>query len=219
MSLDKRFIIALLLALCAFGCQSATQTNTAKPKAQVKEVADAAWQNALNRNISLRLKHQQPIKEFPDLTLARAEKDAASARALIAKMDAIPQQGLDHEDALTLAIIRWEAEGTVERLKYYWLSFPVTPYVAGQQLNLMHRVFAIHQFKADADQTNYLALTAGYADHLDQMLDKLKKQEEKNLRLPRPEIPAVMALFSAHRANSDKLFGVAPTRLADLAAK
>lgn len=219
MTFDKRFILLPLLAVLICGWQSGAQPNPANFKAQVKEIADAAWQESLSQSVSLRLKHQQPIEEFPDITLEQAEKDAASARAMITRIDAIPRQNLDHEDALTLDIIRWEAESRVEAAKYYWLSFSVTPYVAGwKRFAEMHRVFATHPFKTAADLANYLTLTGEYAAYLDQSLDKLKRQEAKGIRLPKPEIPAVIELFSAHRANTDKLFSVAPTRLEKLDA-
>ena len=121
MTFDKRFILLTLLAVLICGWQSGAQPHPANFKAQVKEIADAAWQESLSQSVSLRLKRQQPIEEFPDITLAQAEKDAASARALITRIDAIPRRNLDHEDALTLDIIRWEADSRVEAAKYYWL--------------------------------------------------------------------------------------------------
>ncbi|MGE0133018.1 MAG: DUF885 family protein [Blastocatellales bacterium] len=187
--------------------------DTAQPKAQVKEIADADWRHTLDQNIFLRLKYGLPIKKLPDLSPEQADKDDDYARSLIRKIDAVPKRNLDHEDALTLEILRWQAQSAVEGRKYYWLAFPVTPYVVGRSLNYIHQALASHRFKTADDLANYLGLADEYAAHLDQMLAKIKGQEEKGIRLPKPEIPAVVALFSAHRANSEKLFSVSPSRL------
>ncbi len=214
----KEIFCHLLILLIALGCQSVGQAqDTAQLKAQVKEIADADWQYTLEQNIFLRLKYGLPIKKLPDISVEQAGRDADYARSLIRKIDAVPKQRLDHEDALTLDILRWQAQNAVEEQKYYWLMFPVTPYVAGQSLNFIHQVLAGHRFKTADDLANYLGLADEYAAQLDQMLAKLKGQDRKGVRLPKPELPAVVALFSAHRANSEKIFSVASPRFSDLA--
>lgn len=215
----KENLVYLLMLLFALGCHSVGQAqDTARLKAQVKEIADADWQHTLDQNILLRSKYGLPINKLPDISPEQIGKDADYARSLIRKIDAIPKQKLDHEDVLTLEILRWQAQNTVEAQKYYWHTFPVTPYVVGRSLNFIHQVLASHRFKTADDMANYLGLVDQYAAYLDQMLAKLKGQEAKGIRLPKPEIPAVVELFSAHRANSEKLFSVAPSRLESLAA-
>ncbi len=207
-----------LLLLVTLGCQSAGQAqDTSRLKAQVKEIADADWQHTLEQSLFLRFKFGLPIKKLPDLSVEQAWKDASYARSLISKIDAVPQQKLDHEDTLTLDILRWQAQTVVEGQKYYWLAFPVTPYVAGQSLNFVHQVLAGQRFKTADDLANYLGLADKYAALLDQMLAKIKGQDQKGIRLPKPEIPVVVALFSAHRANTEKIFGVQSSRLDGLA--
>lgn len=214
----KENFFHLLILLIALGCQSVGQAqDTARLKAQVKEIADADWQQTLEQNIFLRLKYGLPIRTLPDLSPEQAGKDADYARSLIRKIDAVPQQKLDHEDALTLDILRWQAQNAVEAQKHYWLAFPITPYVAGQSLNFVHQVLASRRFKTADDLANYLELTDKYAVLLDQMLAKIKGQDERGIRLPKPEIPAVVALFSAHRANAEKIFSVLSQRLDGLA--
>lgn len=214
----KEKVFCLLILLAALACQSIAQAqDTPRLKAQVKEIADADWQHTLDQNIFLRSKYGLPINKLPDISPEQAGKDADYARALIRKIDALPKQKLDHEDVLTLEIIRWQAQNTVEAQKFYWHSFPVTPYVVGRSLNFIHQVMAGHGFKTSDDMANYLRLADQYAAFLDQMLAKIQGQEAKGIRLPKPEIPAVVELFGAHRANSEKLFGVAPTRLSGLA--
>jgi len=156
----KENFFHLLILLIALGCQSVGQAqDTARLKAQVKEIADADWQQTLEQNIFLRLKYGLPIRTLPDLSPEQAGKDADYARSLIRKIDAVPQQKLDHEDALTLDILRWQAQNAVEAQKHYWLAFPITPYVAGQSLNFVHQVLASRRFKTADDLANYLELT------------------------------------------------------------
>jgi len=208
----------LVILLIALGCQGIAQTrDVAGLKSRVKEIADADWRHKLEHNVFLRFKYGLPINNLTDLSQKRARDEADYARSLIRKIDAVPRRNLDHEDALTLDILRWQAQNTIESEKYYWLAFPITPYVGGQSLNFIHQIFAARSFKTADDPANYLGLIEKYAALLDQMLSKIKGQDEKGIRLPKPEIPVVIALFSAHRANSEKIFSVASQRLDGLA--
>jgi uncharacterized protein (DUF885 family) len=209
----KGFLLFLILLLTTAGQGAGQAQETSRLKAEVKQIADADWQHQLERSFFLRFKYGLPVKRLAGLTLEQARQDADYARALFSRIEAIPKARLEHEDALTLEILRWQAENTIQSEKYYWLAFPITPYVGGQSLNFIHQILAAQRFTSADDLANYLALVDQYATLLREMLAKTKSQDERGIRLPRPEIPAVAALFKAHRANSETIFGVGPSRL------
>jgi len=214
------FLLLLLFLLTTGGQGAGPAQETSRLKAEVKQIADADWQHSLERSFYFRFKYGLPINKLADLTVEQARQDADYARSLIRKIDVIakpgPNPGLDHEDVLTLEILRWQAENTIEAEKYYWLAFPITPYVGGQSLNLIHQILGAQRFTSSAELENYLGLVDQYAALLTQMLAKTRGQDERGIRLPKAEIPAVVALFSAHRANSEKIFSVASPRLSSL---
>ena len=43
-------------------------------------------------------------------------------------------------------------------------------------------------------------------DHLDQQLEKLKGQDDRGIRLPKPELPLVMGLLNEYKNSSDATF-------------
>ena len=97
----------------------------------MRAIADAAWEEAIGKSTTLRLKHGLQVLNLEDVTYEQAEKDAAFARSLVERIDAVARDGLSHDDELTLDILRWQAVATVEGIRHYWLPFVVTPYSGG----------------------------------------------------------------------------------------
>ncbi|MFN2386833.1 MAG: DUF885 family protein [Thermoanaerobaculia bacterium] len=168
--------------------------------------------------IDARLLRGLPIDELPDPSPGRARDDARFGRRLQQRLAGVAERDLDLERVLSLKILRSEAAALVEAERFYWLGFPVTPYAS--PLRSVHRPFTEHAFAGSADLRHYLSLLGRYAAWIHALETKLRGQAERGIRLPRPEIPLVLAAFGALRQPVEKsLFGVTPERLERIEAR
>lgn len=208
-------LVAAGLAACA--APNSGEKRAMDPAAAVAALAEEAWQEQLRQSVYLQVKQGLLVRELPDLTPEQAAADLRFARSLLDRIAAIPSGELAPQDALTLAVLRFDAEGTVAAEPYYWLRFPVTPYVAGWSLNFAHQAMASHPFDEPDEHTeNYLGLLGEYADALDQMQAHLEGQGERGIYLPRPALPGIAGLFRSFREGVRARMTVSPERLAAL---
>ena len=128
----------------------------------------------LRESPSLRVRMGLPVEDLPDLSLAKAEKDAAFGRSVLAVLDTVPKTGLTHEEELSADILRREATQLVDGPSRYWLTFPVTPYTF--QFLGVAQIFTSHTFKTKEDADRYERLLASYPAFLRSIEDKLTAQ-------------------------------------------
>ena len=103
-------------------------------------------------------------------------------------------------------MMRQYLQTRVDGLPHYWNGFSITPYMFGWQGRSMQQVFLTYQFDDEDDQDTYLALMDEYADHLNQQLEKIKGQDDRGIRLPKPELPLVMSLLDQYKSGMDAAF-------------
>lgn len=209
------FTPVLVIAVLA-GCSAPTPEAPAAPdfSREVAALAEEAWQRLLAKSPFLQVRSGQLLKELPDLTPEDAAADVAFARSLLDRIDAIPSDALSREDALTLALLRWDAERDVEAEPFYWLTFPVTPYAGGFGLTLVHQAIAAYPFDDPREHAEgYLTLLSEYADQLDQMRAHLEGQMERGIFVPAPALDGIVGMFEAFRAGARPLMTVSRDRL------
>ena len=133
------------------------------------------------------------------------------------RIEAVPQEALDPQDRITLAILRWDAERRIELAPYYWLTFPYTPYLAGFSLNFVHQQLAVHPFD-DPEQhpENYLMVLGEYATSIEQLDRHIAGQIERGLFLSRHALPGTLATLGAFATAAPQLMRVAEERLGAL---
>lgn len=210
-------LLFLAFALPLATCAPSRNEAALDPSARVAALADDAWNHLLAESPYLQHRQGLLVHELPDLTPEQAAADVAFARSLAARADAIPAAELPHPDLLTLECLRWDARMVIEAEPFYWLQFPVTPYVAGSRITGLHRILAEHPFASAEHAANYLHLLDEYGDLLDQLHAHLSGQMERGIFVARDALPGILGLLGAMRDGGARAaLTVAPDRLARL---
>ncbi|HKF45233.1 MAG TPA: DUF885 domain-containing protein [Thermoanaerobaculia bacterium] len=179
----------------------------------VRKAADEYWKFLESESIPIRVRGGLPVDRLPDLSLEHTRANAEFGKSLLASLSAVDEKAIDHEDALSLQILRSEAKILTEGPDYYWLSFPATPYVF--QFLGVGQAFSSHPFKSKADGDHYLALLVKYTDLVASIKARLMAQAGRGILMAKEEVPLVAGAFaSAARNKEANLFWVKDERLA-----
>lgn len=174
----KKLIAVAFLSACA-----TMQPETSS--ARLEQIADDYWQRALEQSAFLQIKFDVPTRHLPDLSYAQAERDAQFARSLLRRLEAIDPAALNDDERITLAILRWESQQTVDDLRYFWFRFPVTPY-AFQGIGLTE-IFTLKRLSG----AERLRLLGEVPRVVDQLIRVLHEEKQRGILLPKPEIVLV----------------------------
>lgn len=205
--------LAAGLASTLVGC-GADRRPAPDPGAQVAELAQDCWQFLLEQSPYLQVRQGGLIRELPDATVTQAQANVEFSRSVLERIDAIPREALTHEDALTLGLLRWDAEQTITGQEFYWLNFPFTPYQAGFSFNFIHQQLQAHPFAApEAHTKNYLTVLDEYAELLGQLRAHIDGQAERGIYLSRHAIPGTLAMFESFSALAPEVMAVSADRL------
>ncbi len=202
----KHILIFFLIFL--FSC-----TKTDKVSEEINKIADDLYAVMLDDRIDLKMKFGLPVTEFPDMDFQTAQMRVERAKTFIQRIDKVDREDINHSDDLTLSMMRQYLQIIVDGLPHYWNGFSITPYKFGWQGRSMQQVFLTYQFKSDDDLESYLFLMDEYAGHLDQQLEKLKGQDDRGIRLPKPELPLVMGLLNEYKNSLEATFVPVSNRL------
>ena len=215
----------VLPALLFLGAFTALAPAAEPPKAAatrssslVARAGDAYWAFLQKEDLSVRVRLGLPIESLPDLSLKKAEADAAFGRGILAQLEKVDEAELSHEEQLSLWILREEARDLVEAPGYYWLMFPVTPYAS--PMRVINSYLTSYRFRSPAEAGRYVALLGKYAGMLGAMEKRLREQAKRGILIPKDEITQVAALISAVAADpAQSVFHVDPARLASLSQR
>jgi uncharacterized protein (DUF885 family) len=202
----KHILIFFLIFL--FSC-----TKTDKVSEEINKIADDLYAVMLDDRIDLKMKFGLPVTEFPDMDFQTAQMRVERAKTFIQRIDKVDREDINHSDDLTLSMMRQYLQTIVDGLPHYWNGFSITPYKFGWQGRSMQQVFLTYQFKSDDELESYLFLMDEYAGHLDQQLEKLKGQDDRGIRLPKPELPLVMGLLNEYKNSLEATFVPVSNRL------
>ncbi len=206
-------IVALLATLAA---PRPAQPVTDEAAAAVRAVGALYLELASEDSLFLRLKQGLPIDRLPETSLARAEERAARARALVARLEAVPEARLQAEDRLSREMLRHKLHFEADAPRDYWLGFEVTPYAS--PLGPVHQAFRALPLRTKADTDRYLALLGQYPAFVASQRGKLRGQAERGIRLPKDELTVVAAyLQGALDPGPASPFAVDAARLSPLA--
>jgi uncharacterized protein (DUF885 family) len=202
----KHILIFFLIFL--FSC-----TKTDKVSEEINKIADDLYAVMLDDRIDLKMKFSLRVTEFPDMDFQTAQMRVERSKTFIQRIDKVDREDINHSDDLTLSMMRQYLQTIVDGLPHYWNGFSITPYKFGWQGRSMQQVFLTYQFKSDDDLESYLFLMDEYAGHLDQQLEKLKGQDDRGIRLPKPELPLVMGLLNEYKNSLEATFVPVSNRL------
>ena len=202
----KHILIFFLIFL--FSC-----TKTDKVSEEINKIADDLYAVMLDDRIDLKMKFGLPVTEFPDMDFQTAQMRVERAKTFIQRIDKVDREDINHSDDLTLSMMRQYLQTIVDGLPHYWNGFSITPYKFGWQGRSMQQVFLTYQFKSDDDLESYLFLMDEYAGHLDQQSEKLKGQDDRGIRLPKPELPLVKGLLNEYKNSLEATFVPESNRL------
>ena len=205
----------LTVAVCLLvACAPTTKPPAADYGAQVNALADEVWQRALDQSPYLQVRAGRLPRELPDLTPEQAADNAAFSRSILERLDAIPAESLDHQDAITAKMLRWDHQLVLDLEPFYWLGFPYSPYQLGFGFNLIHQQLAAHPFTdLEAHPENYLVLVGEYAQTIEQVEALIRGQMERQIFMSRHALPGVIGTFEAYQAGASKIMRVADERL------
>lgn len=153
----------------------------------------------------------------PDVSYREVRRRAGAARARLARLDAIPEAELPHEEVLTRELLRWEAWKALQDTVLYWYGFDILP--ANSPLRGVTAGLAARSLATPADRAAYLATLDGTAVLLRGLGDKLRAQAARDIVMSAEQIgPVVAYLRSLDRPASDSPFAPAVRRLAGVPA-
>jgi uncharacterized protein (DUF885 family) len=199
----------LFVALAACACAS---TSRLTPSEQLARLAEEQWQRSLRTNVSARAELGLPIEQLPDPSYEDAERDAAFARDMLARIAAIDESRLTDDELVTLAILRNLQEAEVDGLPHFWLRFPVTPY--SSPIRTVNAALATMPLATDDDIVRYRSILEQYVTFLDRITAVVSEQQRRGILLPKAEIPIARTLFtSAPLARSEAVRHVITTKV------
>ena len=205
--------LTIVLALAACGPQPADEQAAAD---LIAAAGNEYLEFVADQDPYLKFRRGERVEHFPDSTLEAAEANAAFARDLLDRLAGVDEEAIDHEDWLSLELLRWNLGMLVEAPKHYWADFNVTPYAGGGfVLNILHQVLGAAPVGTGEERAHYLHLLDEYAQGISQLADKVAGQKERGIHLPKAQVPAVAGMFEGYRGRLDELFVPAADRLGD----
>jgi uncharacterized protein (DUF885 family) len=204
--------VGFLAALTTLGAGAPSKSSQTLQKA-----ADDYWAFLEKEQADIRLREGLPVDRLPDVSLAHTQANAAFGKGVLDRLSSVKAEELSHDEELTLAILRGEADELVSAPPHYWLTFPVTPYIFRSVGSA--QVFTSHAFRNRADADHYTMLVAQYPELIHALEGKLREQEKRGIRIARDEIPLVAATLAPDgREKEQNLLWVKAERLSALAA-
>lgn len=182
--------LVVCLSIAAFACSS----GGLKSPPALPELVEEHWQHELERNAYVRSELGLPVERLPEVSYAAAQREAAFARELLARLERVDETSLTDEERITLAILETLQRRKIEGTPHFWLQSVVTPYASPiSQVNL---VFARHPFATDEDKARYVRLLEDHARFIDDLTEVVREQQRRGILLPKAELPIVRALLT-----------------------
>ena len=205
------------VAAAGLGASAADSAERTSAAAALRKAQDSYTAFVERESLSLRTRRGLPVESLPDVSLEKAEKDAAFGRSIVQGLAGIRVADLSHEEQLSLEILRKEGRALEEGPSHWWLTFPLTPYTF--QFLGVHPAFAAHPLRDRADADRYEKLLSAYAAFLRSLEAKVRAQAQRGIRIAKPELPLITGMIEpAARESAQNLLRVAPERLAALPA-
>jgi uncharacterized protein (DUF885 family) len=207
-------LAALAFAMAALSAQPKA-TTTGSPA--VAHLAEEAWQYELANEPATRLHHHLPVTSLPDVSLEQVQRDVTFAHSILEEIAHLPAGKLGEEDQLTVELLRWNAERTLEEPGLYWFRFLVTPYSA--PFNGAQQLLTSQEFATPADLDTYVKLLHQMPRLVGTVRASVTGQRARHILVPKPEIDVVTTMIRTYmKPPEQNPLSVDASRLSKLAA-
>lgn len=186
------------------------------PSQQLARLAEEQWQQQLQWDIGARRDLGLRIESLPDPSFAQAERDAAHARSMLQRVEAIDEAALSDDERITRGVLTHVNRINAEAPRHFFQQFQVTPYAS--QLWAVNSILSSVPLDDADDLARYLRLLDQYPEFVDRFAAIGQEQRRRGILVPKPELPLVRAHLGSMTgaAETHPLF-VAETRLAKIA--
>lgn len=152
------------------------------------------------------------------LSETASQEHSRWAKQFRARIEAVKADALSDDEAITLAMLRWEAGIQSERGEFYWYEMPVTPY--SSPLRAIQAGFAAAPLTTAEDRQRYLDGLHQLPVLLSSMDAKLRGQADRGIVLPAPELDLVVPYVRSFADEGDRSpFVPSSARLASVDAE
>jgi uncharacterized protein (DUF885 family) len=209
--LRLRLVASLVALLILAACQPAAAPD-ADPGAALDALADEVWERQLANNVFARLWKGLPFETLPDLSYEHAEEEAEFAQTVLDRLGAMDETALEHDDWLTWAVFKRNAEMTVEGFQFYWYSNVLTPYMSAVDgLRQIFQAAAVGTAEERATYLDLLRQVPGYVRDVEMLA---RGNAESRFVVSAQNMPAVVGLTRASIQSADAgMFAVPDSRL------
>jgi len=192
-----------------------TKDSSGKSSEVLREVGDDYWKLMLEESPYLRLQKGLKINKLPDISFRHRQYITEIAQSFLKRLEVIKADELNHEEWITLEILKWELTKIVNNLKYFWLDITITPHKS--PLPAVNQIFAEWKFRIKDDFLQYLDLLKQYPTLIKNTQRIVETQFNKGIILPREEIDIIIPLLSSFiKEGEESLFYVRDKRLEPL---
>lgn len=186
MSRRTRFLAAIAIGAIATACGPGKAGTPPTDGPSVRLAAIVA---------DYSVKAERATKEVADLSYEGARRDADSARAMLVRLDAIPAEGLSHDETLTRELLRFEAGKAIEDTTLYWYSFDALP--ALSPMRGIAAVLAAAPLGTEQERGEYLTALDRSAAAFRAIKAKMEAQSARGIAISAETIDAVVRYWRA----------------------
>lgn len=211
-------ILALLLILLP-ACSKPSVDDTAvgntaaDASAILAGVLDDVWQHMLDNDPLVRQLEGLPIERLQDFSFEGAKRDEAFRRDILDRMARIDAGKLNHQESLSLDILKWELETSQEGVEYFWHWNVITPYASPARAYRV--VFGGLPVATVEHRERYLDLLEQVPGTVDALHEIVRGQLERGIVVSSEVLPNVFAFLSSfNQPPEESLFYVRDERLA-----
>ncbi|MDA8018807.1 MAG: DUF885 domain-containing protein [Thermoanaerobaculia bacterium] len=205
-ALRRETLLPLLLLICLlWACESDPTDSTLRSSSAVvvEEVGEAWWQLLMAEEPWLQQMKGEKIR-MPDLGPEHSRELVAEVRALLDRLDTVDESTLDHQDWLSLEILRWDVERAIEWHELAYRLPRFTPYMfSGHGI---HGVFQQLRIETPDDAEEYLALTRDYARVVRDLLGIAEAQVENDWVVAAPALDQLAGMWAGFAESPNSIF-------------
>ena len=171
------------------------QTASAKLAALLDEDLDAVFRrNPLNATVRGVPGYNDKL---PEISLAALAREQARERSALERLKALDFASLKGQDRVSCQLLWQKMEDAVEAQRFPDADALVLSTLGGFQ-NFMPRAAQITPFRTAADYSDYIARLNAMPEHVDAVLERLRKGLANGWMSPRPVLERVVAAVDSH---------------------